>query len=738
MVEVSVNTKNKPHGKIWEYQAKDNSFNFLLYKFNYEKDTYYLFNVFVDEKKRGMGLGNTILDMAEDIVKKANGNKIRLEVKKDSFVHDWYKRHGYKDVELDVDAPSYIWMIKDLNQTSLKKNLFILFPGGFKPAHAGHILLAENAYKTMSQEYNSEIYFIVSPKNRDSITAHSTVEFLSKICKKAPYMHVIETEDCPSPVRYAYMMTLNKMMGDGCYCMLASTKDTDIKRARDFYKSFDINGKYYTEGVEPVLMESVSNPLEFTHRTDEFNNTPISASVLRTDIANNDFENFFSGYRLLVEMNWIKDIDVENYFNDLKDNTSVSIEESMAIQHLNEGGLGGHISHPYEIDDMNFEDISELINKLFCGDITDVTEKVDGMNLFASVDLTGEPIFARNIGHIREIPYKLKDLKNPELWQGGQLVANAFKKCADIIAKVFKNIPNAIKFFNTTDTEGNVIQRKWLDVEVIDPENTNIIPYDKVMVMFHMFKLAVQNIDGIYFEDYDDKNDLNYLNSIAEKMSNINAKSTPMVILEKNKRGGEDAMEYIADLNDLLSDYNLSEYDTILDYKKAALGKYIRTKFRNLDEETIDSLSARWAGQKGFTLYWFKSKLDKDTYDEIRNFEKDNLKQLQKKVIKPLETIFIKIGNKIISRTKNLINSGNEEKVIKKIKKQITDIIDITDKQGTESDKDKLEQLLVKLEQTGNIINASEGLVIRYGGRLLKITGSFAIINQMNIIKYKR
>lgn len=621
----------------------------------------------------------------------------------------------------------------------MTKKLFILFPGAFKPVHAGHIMMAENAYKTMSKFYDTEIYFIISSKNRGDITSFSTIEFLSKICEKAPYMHIIETEECPSPIRYAYILTQSKAMGDGCYCMLASTKGTDIKRAKDFFHAFNASGKYYTEGAEPIMMETVSIPLEFTHRTDEFNNTPISASVLRTDIANNDFENFFSGYRLLVEMNWIKDIDVEIYFNDLKDNISVSIEESLAIQHLNEGGLGGHISHPYEVNDMSFEDIMELIENLFCGKITDVTEKVDGMNLFASVDLNGEPIFARNLEHIKEIPYRLKDLENPNLWRGGETVANAFKKGAEIITRVFINIPiSSIDFFNTTDSEGNLIQRKWLNAEVIDPDNPNIIPYDKVMVMFHMFKIAIESPEGVYFEEYDDSNDLNYLNKVVEKIGNINAKSTPKVIIEKSIKNTSEFREYLDDLKDLLSDYNLSEYNTIYDYKKAALTNYINSKFNNLDTDIIDALSVRWAGKKGaeVNMYWFKQRLDKDIYNKIRDFEKDNLKQLQKKVIKPLETIFIKIGNKIISKSKNLVNSGNESKAISKIKKQITDIIDITDKKGTEAEKDKLEQLLVKLDQVGNIINASEGLVFRYKGKLLKLTGSFAIINAMNNIKY--
>ena len=64
---------------------------------------------------------------------------------------------------------------------------------------------------------------------------------------------------------------------------------------------------------------------------------------------------------------------------------------------------------------------------------------------------------------------------------------------------------------------------------------------------------------------------------------------------------------------------------------------------------------------------------------------------MKKKIVKPLELLFIKIGNKIISKTRNLVNAGSEDKVEKQIRKQILDIIELTDKEGTESDKDKLE-----------------------------------------------
>ena len=43
----------------------------------------------------------------------------------------------------------------------------------------------------------------------------------------------------------------------------------------------------------------------------------------------------------------------------------------------------------------------------------------------------------------------------------------------------------------------------------------------------------------------------------------------------------------------------------------------------------------------------------------------------------------------------------------------------------------KLTNQLNRLAELGNEINASEGIVFKYGDRLMKSTGSFAAVNQI-------
>lgn len=92
----------------------DKLMRFSIYRYDDDKDTIYLAGVFVDESIRGQGRGNEILSLADDIARMMGAKTICLKVKKDSFTHKWYARHGYTDIETDTEDTSYEWMKKDV------------------------------------------------------------------------------------------------------------------------------------------------------------------------------------------------------------------------------------------------------------------------------------------------------------------------------------------------------------------------------------------------------------------------------------------------------------------------------------------------------------------------------------------------------------------------------------------------------------------------------------------------
>ena len=89
----------------------DNLSRFSIYKYDDDKSTIYLSDVFVGEKIRQMGNGNNILSVVDKICNYFGAKYICLKVKKESFAQKWYMRHGFKKYIDDVD---YIWMRKEI------------------------------------------------------------------------------------------------------------------------------------------------------------------------------------------------------------------------------------------------------------------------------------------------------------------------------------------------------------------------------------------------------------------------------------------------------------------------------------------------------------------------------------------------------------------------------------------------------------------------------------------------
>ena len=102
-------TEEKP---IVHYYNGDD-YRFALYVYNDEPETVYLANVFVYKKSRGHSIGNNILTIAEQEVVKMNADILCLKCLKDSWVHNWYKEHGFEDLCLD-NSTKFMWMKKDI------------------------------------------------------------------------------------------------------------------------------------------------------------------------------------------------------------------------------------------------------------------------------------------------------------------------------------------------------------------------------------------------------------------------------------------------------------------------------------------------------------------------------------------------------------------------------------------------------------------------------------------------
>lgn len=636
----------------------------------------------------------------------------------------------------------------------------VLFPGKFKPFHDGHMSLIKKYLD--SDKYDADITVIISKVDKDGLSAKTTKWFLDKIFKGSKRVRVMVSRD-NSPVATAYDMTGEKEYGDGIYAMCSSSKhsdkESDDKRADDFKHLFSKGAKYYTKGVQVISFPVDSRPLKYTNRPGS--NAVISASTIRMDAKDNDYEMFKCAYRNMLKNHDIDEGTLEVYFNKIrneikKENESLNEEALYRFDNaLFEGGVAGHMQHPYEIEDWTFKDLKNLITDIFAGRITDVTEKLDGQNLFASVDTNGNTIFARSEKQLFESPWYLDDVKYNPKWIGNPKVQHAFTNAATTVDKIFSNIPNKVDFFNYDDRADGVRYRDWANLEIIDTQNFNVIPYAESKISFHSFHTACvdyQERDAISNDNYDKRYDtfecpdneekMNVLDRAIKKTNHtaFSAQITPKIIFKKIDNGNAKAEKYIREIDKILGDGNMGDLATIEDYKEEQFIRALEgTRMSFIDNEVLTGIIQKWIhNEKGIRMTdLYKMKLS--TGDcmspvqkkEFQDFVKTDLPNILKRIMKPLDRIFIKLGNEVLKSVKGLENAGHETDVIRTLRREMNDIATSVAQSDDVNKKRKLQSALERLANVNNELNSTEGIIFKYNGRLMKLTGSFAPLNQL-------
>lgn len=93
----------------WRFENEISKFS--LHYYTDDPETVYLFSLFVKEKYRKQGLGNAILEYAENYAKEKGFTNIMLKVESNSWMEMWYYGKGYVSFKTEED---YIWLKKEI------------------------------------------------------------------------------------------------------------------------------------------------------------------------------------------------------------------------------------------------------------------------------------------------------------------------------------------------------------------------------------------------------------------------------------------------------------------------------------------------------------------------------------------------------------------------------------------------------------------------------------------------
>lgn len=420
-------------------------------------------------------------------------------------------------------------------------------------------------------------------------------------------------------------------------------------------------------------------------------------------------------------------------FEEFKEHLKQSVKESSRLsyfikeslsQQVNEGGAGGHMSHPYEYTDMTGDDLMDLVDNLFNGKIQHVKEKLDGANINATMNDNGEVVFIRNKSNLNDPKGGMSIKDMAEKWAEVPSVKQTFLTAGDIITRVFKELGK--KYFNPDSST-----RKVINCECIIAGKTNVMPYAEDRVAFHGYKLYKKVYDK--WEEFEEvEGNVSDIYAAAKGISGT--KPRPDLIITSIEDAIKFADKFKTEIERMFAIAGLETYNTLDEFK---LARFEKLKPEWMDKE-VDKIYARWFnGDKSFKATELK-KLYPDHYEEIKSdkFAKPYIA----KVMDPIDELFMNIGNEFINLVDGLTNSQTRDNVIKTLKKDIQDVVDEIEKNGTEDNRKLLQRHMARLSKIGeNSLNAAEGVVFTYKGKLMKLTGSFAAINQiLGITKFNR
>ena len=385
-----------------------------------------------------------------------------------------------------------------------------------------------------------------------------------------------------------------------------------------------------------------------------------------------------------------------------------------------EGGAGGHMAHPIDYTDFTGNELKNLVIDLFSGKVETMKEKLDGMNINATMNEHGEVVFIRNNSNLNSEKGGMSIDDMVEKWAEKEHQKRVFTQAGNIITTIFKKL--GVKYFNPDNNT-----RKVINCECIVEGKTNVMPYAKDRVAFHGYKIYERGVnkkgEPAWIEKDEVEGGVDDIYKVAEGIDA--AKPRPNLVIKSLEDGNKFAQQFIKSIDRLFDNEGLTLDNTIEEWKFKRFEKY---KPEWLDKNVKEIFNRWFNNDKSFKASELK-KVYPDHYDEVKDDKFG--KPFISKVMEPLDNLFLAIGNELIDLLDGFTNKDSHNKVIDTLKNDMKETIEFVKQSGSTEIQDKVEKNLNRLQALGDKYNSAEGVVFMYKGRLMKMTGSFAAINQI-------
>mgnify|MGYP000754505218 FL=1 len=401
---------------------------------------------------------------------------------------------------------------------------------------------------------------------------------------------------------------------------------------------------------------------------------------------------------------------------------------------LTEGGAYGHMNHPFDISmNLTFGDLKKIINNALDGKLGVVREKTDGQALAISWK-NGRLIAARNKSHLANGGANALDMSALASKFGGRgALSDAYNFAMRDLSAAISGLGE--KERQSIFKDGSA----FCNLEVIYPQNANVIPYGQSLLVFHNVVEfdekgnAVGSVKGA-----ESKLASMIKQTNAHVQSQYTLQGPPITKLPTDEKLSSQKGKFNGMLSKLQSEFNLSDKAGIAEYHYAWWMKFVNTSKKNLSQLEKDGLARRWAfDNKAFGI---KSITDEDAKKWADGVDKDAKDKIMKGNIRKFEDIFLGVGAEVLSFMSSVL-TAQPDKALQSIKASLESSISDIRNGGSEAQIKRLEKELQRLNAIGGFekLVPNEGLVFFYKGNTYKLTGTFAPLNQiLGIFKFGR
>lgn len=411
----------------------------------------------------------------------------------------------------------------------------------------------------------------------------------------------------------------------------------------------------------------------------------------------------------------------------------------LVLEQMDEGGLGGHMAHPHEDQDLTFGDLKAMFHQASKGKLESATEKLDGQNTFFTFTPTEGLRFARNTAHIKTGGMGADEIESR--WADKPSVAAAFGKAFKILAAATAALSakDRQQIFN----DGKI----WYSAEVVGTLNPNVINYDQDAVIFHE--------SGNVYDENGEHLNIDTSANFAKLVASVNRMQNAIkgtgwkvmgpVMAPLEKLSNDEPLEMaIASLDEVMNQYNMTNDNTLGDMFE----EYIMSeKLKNIvaDDDTklyiaelvLDFENTLTSKKPILADLVAQGLIQKENLKEIGNIIKDGPK-LYTSLVEPVRSIIRDFATEILRAVQSYLII-NPDKEIQRLKNAVQVAIEQIKNTRTEREIQILNKELSRLKGLDNITSSMEGIAFKYNGKLYKLTGAFAPVNQiLGISKYGR